>query len=125
MRVIATAIALTLLLGSAAFAQEGDAVKGEKLFKKCKACHTSEQGGKNKIGPNLFGIVGSKVGANETFKYSKAFTAKSAEGLMWTEENLDTWLTDSRKFIPKTKMRVKLKKEGQRKDLIAFLGTLK
>ncbi|MFV2091762.1 MAG: cytochrome c family protein, partial [Hyphomicrobiales bacterium] len=57
MRVIATAIALTLLLGGTAFAQEGDAAKGEKLFKKCKACHTSEQGAKNKIGPNLFGIV--------------------------------------------------------------------
>ena len=92
MRVTATAIAMMLVLGGAAFAQEGDAVKGKKLYKKCAACHSVDQGGKNKIGPNLFGIVGKKAGANETYKYTKAFAARAAEGLMWTEENLEAWL---------------------------------
>ncbi|MHA1523538.1 MAG: c-type cytochrome [Alphaproteobacteria bacterium] len=124
MRVIATAIAMVLALGGAALAQEGDAAKGEKTFKKCKSCHTTEQGGKNKIGPNLFDIVGKPAGRNADYKYSKNLAAQAAEGLMWTEENLDTWLKNPRKFIKKSKMALKLKKESQRADVIAYLATL-
>ena len=63
-----TTIGLSLALSffAASALADGDAAKGEKVFKKCKACHTIEQGAKNKIGPNLFGIVGA-VGLSKTF----------------------------------------------------------
>ena len=125
MRVTATAIAIVLALGGASFAQEGDAAKGAKTFKKCKACHTVEKDGKNKIGPNLFNIFGNDAGKREGYKYSKTFAARAAEGLVWTPENLEVWLENPRKFIKKTKMGLKIKKAGQRADLIAYLATLK
>lgn len=98
-----------------------NAADGEKVFKKCKACHNFK---KNKIGPNLAGIVGSKAGMAVKFKYSKAMKAKSEEGLMWTEENLDLFLKKPKKFIKKTKMSFAgLKKEADRKAVIEYLKT--
>jgi len=106
-------------------AHAGDAAKGEKVFKKCKACHTTEAGGKNKIGPNLSGIVGRAAGATDGFKYSKALMAKADEGLVWDEANLDAFLTKPKEFIEKTKMSFGgIKKDGQRADLIEYLKTL-
>ncbi len=117
-----TALALTGMAGAAL--AEGDAAAGEKVFRKCKACHQVGDGAKNRIGPMLNGIVGNEIASVEDFKYSKAFLAKKEEGLIWTEEALDTYLTKPKKFIPGTKMSFSgLKKEQQRADIIAYLST--
>lgn len=107
---------------SAASFAEGDAVKGKKVFKKCKACHTVDNGGKNLVGPNLFGIVGKKAAQKEGYKYSKAMTAS---GLTWDEATLNTYLTKPKALVKKTKMTfVGLKKEKHRANVIAYLKTL-
>ena len=117
-----TALALTGMAGSALAA--GDAAAGEKVFKKCKACHMVGDKAKNRVGPMLNGIVGNEIASFEGFKYSKAFKAKKAEGLVWTEEVLDTYLTKPKKFIKGTKMSFPgLKKEADRANVIAYLLT--
>lgn len=118
---ISTLIALSLSATSAL--ATGDVTKGAKVFKKCKACHTTEDGGKNKIGPNLFGIVGRSAASIEGFKYSKAM---KASGLTWDEATLDSFIKKPKKFLKGTKMSFAgVKKEKQRADLIAYLNTFK
>jgi cytochrome c len=117
-----TALALTGMAGSA-FA-EGDAAAGEKIFKKCKACHMVGDGAKSRVGPMLNGIVGNEIASVDGYKYSKAFMAKKDEGLVWTEEVLDAYLTKPKAYIKGTKMSFSgLKKEAQRADVIAYLLT--
>ncbi len=112
------ALAFTVALGSGAALAEGDAAKGEKVFKKCKVCHTFDPG-KKKIGPHLKGVVGRKAGAVEGYKYSKAMAAAD---ITWDEPNLDKYLTKPKAFMKGTKMSFAgLKKEAQRADLIAYL----
>ena len=118
--------------GAGAAMAEGDAAAGESVFKKCKACHTSESGGKNKIGPNLFGIVGRQAGTAPGFKYSPSYVAAGEGGLMWSGDTIFEYLADPKAFIrevtgdkkAKTRMVFKLKKEDDRLDVIAFLETL-
>ncbi len=124
-RKISAALAVLAVVGFAgsAFA-EGDVAAGEKVFKKCKACHAVGDGAKNKVGPMLTGVVDNEIASIEGYKYSKAFITKKAEGLVWTEENLDAFLTKPKDFIPKTKMGFAgLKKEQQRADVISYLAT--
>ncbi len=117
-----TALALTGMAGAAL--AEGDAAAGEKVFKKCKACHMVGDSAKNKVGPLLNGIVGNEIASVDGFKYSKAFLAKKDEGLIWTEEVLDAYLTKPKKYIKGTKMSFAgLKKEGDRANVIAYLMT--
>ena len=93
------------------------AADGEKIFNKCKACHSFE---KNKLGPHLQGIVGRQVGSVEGYKYSKALINRQI--LIWTEDNLRAWLTKPKSFIPKTKMVFPgLKKEEDITALIEYL----
>lgn len=101
-----------------------DAAEGEKLFKRhCFVCHTTEKGGPTKQGPNLFGIVGRKTGSVEGFRYTSA--NKNAD-IVWTAETLDPYLANPRKVIPGTNMAFAgLPKEQDRKNLIAYLQTLK
>lgn len=122
-RKISAALAVLAVAGFAGAALAGsDTAAGEKIFKKCKACHTIGDGAKNKVGPMLTGVVDNEIASVEGFKYSKAFLAKKAEGLVWTVENLDAFLTKPKNFIPKTKMSFAgLKKEEQRAAVIAYL----
>jgi cytochrome c len=116
---LAMAIAMALAATSA-FA-DGDAAKGEKVFKKkCKACHTVKAG-MNKVGPSLAGIVGKKAGMVAGYKKYKGL--KGAD-FVWDDANLDKWLTNPKKFIgKKTSMSFKLKKADARADVIAYLKT--
>ena len=110
------ALAVMITVGSA---EAGDEKKGAKVFKKCKACHTIKEGGKNKVGPNLYGIVGQKAAQVKGYKYSKAMKASD---VTWDEATLDKFLTKPKKMMKKTKMAFSgLKKEKQRADLIAYL----
>ena len=124
-RKIVAALAVLAVAGFAGSAlAEGDAAAGEKVFRKCKACHAVGDGAKNKVGPMLNGIVGNEIASVDGFKYSKAFLAKKAEGLVWTVDVLDSYLTKPKKFIPGTKMSYAgLKKEGDRENTIAYLMT--
>lgn len=101
-----------------------DAAEGEKVFRRqCFICHTVEQGGPTKQGPNLFAIVGRKTGSVEGFRYTEA--NKKAD-ITWSPETLDPYLTNPRKVIPGTNMAFAgLTKPEDRKNLIAYLQTLK
>jgi cytochrome c len=106
-------------LSGPAFA-DGDAAAGEKVFNKCKACHTVEAG-KNKVGPSLHAIIGRAPASVEGFNYSKAMK-EFASGHTWDEETLNQYLEAPKKMVPGTKMAfVGLKKEDDREDVIAYL----
>ena len=101
----------------------GDAAKGEKVFKKCKACHTVKMG-KHKVGPSLAGIVGRKAGAATGFK---RYRGLKAADWSWDAKTLDEWLANPKKFAKKrgrkSGMVFKLKKAKDRENVIAFLKT--
>lgn len=126
------ALAVAAMVGFAAQAAhaEGDAAKGEKVFKKCKACHTIEEGGKNKVGPNLWAVVGTPGAHVEDYKYSKGYL-EAAPNLTWDEAALMEYLEDPSAYLSKqagskvrSKMTFKLKSEEQRKDVIAYMKTM-
>ena len=110
-------IGMILIILTVSIAYAADSVKGQKVFKKCVACHSLQEG-KNKIGPPLNNLLGRKAGSVEGYKYSKAM---KNSGVVWDEESLDKFLTKPRKFIPKTKMSFRgIKKKSLRDDLISF-----
>ena len=113
---------IIFLLTYISSAHAGDAEKGKKVFNKCKACHGIDEGGKNKLGPNLWNMVGAAIAAVDGYKYSKALLAYAGEAGNWNEENLDSWLKKPKDLVRKTKMIFPgLKKEADRADLIAYL----
>ena len=98
----------------------GDAASGEKVFKKCAACHSINKGGKNNIGPALYNVVGRKVGGVSDYKYSKALTEYQKE---WTLEELNGFLLKPAKWIKGTKMAYAgLRKEKDRASIIKYLN---
>lgn len=136
-RIIATA--LVGLLAAPALADGhggGDAAKGEKGFKKCKACHviTAPDGTSivkgGKTGPNLYGIAGAPAAAVEGYKYSASLKAAGEAGLVWDKENFVKWMENPKGFLKeftgddkaKTKMTFKLKKGAE--DIYAYLKSV-
>ena len=98
----------------------GNIASGEKIFKKCAACHSIIKGGKNAIGPALYNVVGREVGSVEDYKYSKALAAYEKK---WTLEELNGYLTKPAKWIKGTKMAFAgLRKEADRASVIKYLN---
>ena len=98
----------------------GDLTHGEKVFKKCAACHSIVKGGKNNIGPALYNVVGRKIGVVEDYKYSKALVSYDKE---WTFEELNGYLIKPAKWIKGTKMAFAgLRKEKDRASVIKYLN---
>ena len=98
----------------------GDSLSGEKVFKKCAACHSIVKNGKNKIGPALYNVVGRKVGDISDYKYSKALAAYEKE---WTFEELNGFLIKPTKWVKGTKMAYAgLRKEKDRASIIKYLN---
>ena len=104
----------------AALMAMGDIAVGEKVFKKCAACHSIVKGGKNNIGPALYNVVGRQVGVVSDYKYSKAL---SGYGKEWTFEELNGYLIKPAKWIKGTKMAFAgLRKEKDRASVILYLN---
>jgi len=98
----------------------GDAVNGEKIFKKCAACHSINKGGVNKIGPALYNVVGRAVGGVDDYKYSKTLASYDKE---WTFEELNGFLTKPSSYLKGTKMSYAgLRKEKDRASVIKYLN---
>ena len=103
-----------------------DAKAGETIFKKCQACHTGEKGGANKVGPNLYGVVGRPIASHEGFSYSAAIKDFSkGSTVAWDYEGLSTFITSPKADIKGTAMGFAgLKKPEERANLLAYLRTL-
>mgnify|MGYP001197969935 FL=1 len=98
----------------------GDVAAGEKIFKKCAACHSINKGGKNNIGPALYNVVGRKIGGITDYKYSKALVEYNKE---WSFEELNGFLIKPAKWIKGTKMAYAgLRKESDRASVIKYLN---
>lgn len=93
--------------------------KGKRIFARCRACHTLPEGGKNRVGPNLWNIIGRTAGSTEGYAYSK--TMKASE-IVWSEEALSAYLENPAAYMPKNKMAFAgLRKQTDRDNLIAYL----
>jgi len=104
----------------AALMAMGDVTIGEKVFKKCAACHSIVKGGKNNIGPALYNVVGRKTGVVSDYKYSKALASYDKE---WTFEELNGYLIKPAKWVKGTKMAFAgLRKEKDRASVIKYLN---
>ncbi|WP_456389941.1 c-type cytochrome [Profundibacter sp.] len=128
------AILAALSAASPALA-EGNVAKGEKTFKKCKACHMIVNGDEvifkgGKTGPNLYGIIGRAAATTEGFKYGKSLTAAGVAGLVWDEALVAEYAKDPKAFLKaylddsgaKSSMSFRLKKGGE--DVAAFLASV-
>jgi cytochrome c len=116
-------IAAAMLAVAAQAQAGGNAANGKGVFARCQICHTSNKGGGNGIGPNLFGVVGRKAGTLAGYNYSSAM---KNFGKVWTPQLLDTYLTHPQMVVQGTKMSFAgISNNGQRADVIAYLQTLK
>jgi cytochrome c len=116
---------LAVLLPSVAPADDaGDAVRGERAFQRCYACHSVDPDEKAKLqGPNLYRIIDRPAGSIADFDYSDAMRERAATGLMWDAATLDRYLSDPEALVPGTRMSVPPLRDAQeRADLIAYLA---
>lgn len=115
-------VAAALALMSTQVFAAGDATRGKKVAKKCVACHTMNEGGKNGLGPNLYGVIGRAAGSTEGFKYSAAM---AGSGVVWDSATFNDFVLKPKSVVPGTKMSFRgIKKATQREDLLAYFHTL-
>lgn len=121
--IIVPAILSLATLAAPTFAQADDLENGAKIFKRCAACHTYNEGGANKVGPNLWGVFGSTAGQRDIgYKYSKAM---KESGIVWTDDTMSSYLENPKGVVPKTRMAFPgMKKEDDREDVIAYLKSV-
>ncbi len=125
---IATTVLTVALAGGAVTAHaDGDVAAGAKVFKSsCVRCHTIDEGGKNKVGPNLFGVFGATAGTRVASFAKRHSKAMKGSGVVWDEKSLDGFLENPRKFMAKNRMTFPgVKKEEDRENLIAYLKAAK
>jgi cytochrome c len=112
----------TILTASAAHAA-GNASTGASLFNRCALCHSNAKGAPNKLGPNLFGVVGRKAGTYPGFSYSAAM---KRAGFVWTPARLSDYLASPQAVVPGNNMPFAgIADPRQRTDIVAYLATLK
>ncbi len=131
LRILGAAYVLVLsvsaaVAGETSFDITGDAAKGERVFRKCKACHAVGEGAQARVGPALNGLLGRAAASEEGYSYSDALQQAAADGLVWTPETLVAFLEKPKAFLDGTKMSFAgLRKEKDRADIIAYLATFK
>jgi len=121
---LGAAVALVGIYGPAL--AEGDATKGKAAFAKCGICHQVGPGAKTLVGPELNGIVGRKAASVADYPYSAGMKKLGADGWVWTEENIDKWISDPKALIPDSPMALAfagVPDAGERADIIAYLKT--
>jgi cytochrome c len=110
-------------IGKIMVAASADA--GQAVFKQCMVCHTSGKGEANKVGPNLWGVVGANVARHKEFQYSSAMSKRGTDGKTWTYEDLYRYIYSPKSYIPGNKMAFAgVKKDADRANLLAYLRTL-
>ena len=109
---------------------DGDPEVGSKIFdRKCKSCHTAERDGPHRRGPNLFGVVDSKAGIREGFKYNEDHIAAGEKGLVWSDDAIVAYLNNPKVFLRETsgnpkarpRMAFRIAFEQDARDIVAFL----
>ena len=120
---IVAVFAAAISVGPAS-AEDGDPARGEKVFRKCKACHMVGDGARHRVGPILNDLFGRPAASYEGFKYSDSLKRAGTSGVEWHADTLDTFLENPRAIASRTRMSFAgLKKPQDRTDLIAFLRT--
>ena len=121
-RFMALGIVFALAPLGSAMAQAGDPAAGQRVFNQCMACHTINQGGPNRVGPNLHGVIGRKAGAVEGFRYSANLKQLGENGHVWNEETLRPYLTNPKTVAPQGTMSFPgIRNEQQLNDVIAYV----
>jgi len=122
--ILSTALLAGFSITAPAFAQDAEA--GQRVFNQCRACHNADKGGRNGVGPNLWGIVDRKAASIEGFRYSTNMRTLGEGGHVWTIENLTSYITNPKAVAPQGSMAFAgLRNEQQLKDLLAYLGKQK
>lgn len=104
----------------------GDPNSGKRIFNRtCRVCHQVETGGGSSLGPNLAGVVGRAAPVDPSYDYSEAFRAAAEKGLVWDEATLDRFLAAPLELVPGSKMPMSVADAAKRRDLVAYLSTLK
>ncbi|HLG89638.1 MAG TPA: cytochrome c family protein [Alphaproteobacteria bacterium] len=116
---VALIASVTLMLGAQMARADGDPEMGKRQFAPCTACHTTEEGGPDKVGPNLHGVIGRKAGTKPGFAYSDAL---KNSGITWDDAKLDAWIKKPAALVPGTKMAfIGISNDQVRANIIAYL----
>jgi cytochrome c len=110
-----------ILMGLGADYVDADLVNGRRQFRRCQSCHTTNEGGRHTVGPNISGLMNSAAASAEGYSYSSALTAAE---LTWDAATLDAWIANPRALVPGNRMSfVGLRDADDRRDIIAYIAT--